>query len=56
MTPNKNPTKKSCSKLCHENHKKSLQKSQKGETGETTKSLEEPHRIFYTYKEGSYKV
>jgi hypothetical protein len=29
---------------------------QKRKTGETQSSLEEPHRIIYTYHEGSYKV
>jgi hypothetical protein len=30
--------------------------TQKGETGETQQSLEEPYQIIYTYREGSYKV
>jgi hypothetical protein len=30
--------------------------TKKGETGETQLSLEEPHRIIYTYHEDSYKV
>jgi hypothetical protein len=29
---------------------------QKGKSGRTQTSLEEPHRIIYTYHEGSYKV
>jgi hypothetical protein len=29
---------------------------QKGKPGRTQTSLEEPHRIIYTYHEGSYKV
>jgi hypothetical protein len=36
--------------------RKTAKNHQKGEMGETTKRLEEPHRNFYTCKEGSYKV
>jgi hypothetical protein len=43
IAPRKSPRKGS------ENH-------QKGETGKTHPSLEEPHRIIYTYQRGSYKV
>jgi hypothetical protein len=43
ITPRKSPRKGS------ENH-------QKGKSGRTQISLEEPHRIIYTYHEGSYKV
>jgi hypothetical protein len=48
--------KKSPSKLRHKNHKKGLRKSPKRKMGETTQGLEVPHRIIYTYNEGSYKV
>jgi hypothetical protein len=43
-------------KLRHENPKKRLRKSPKRENGKDNKSLEEPHRIIYTYHIGSYKV
>jgi hypothetical protein len=36
--------------------RKASKNHQKGEMGETTKSLEEPHQNFHTYKDGSYKV
>jgi hypothetical protein len=55
VTPNKIP-KKSYSKLCQENHTKELRKSPQRRTGQATHNLEEPHRIIYTYHEGSYKV
>jgi hypothetical protein len=36
--------------------RKDYENHQKGKTGETQSSLEEPCRIIYTYYEGSYKV
>jgi hypothetical protein len=36
--------------------RKGSEKHQKGKLGRTQTSLEEPHRIIYTYHEGSYKV
>jgi hypothetical protein len=39
------------SKLPHEKSKKRLRKSPKRKTGGTQPSLEEPHRIIYTYHE-----
>jgi hypothetical protein len=43
-------------KASHENPIKSSENQQKGKTGETQSSLEEPCRIIYTYQRGSYKV
>jgi hypothetical protein len=36
--------------------RKGSENHQKGETGKTHPSLEEPRRIIYTYQRGSYKV
>jgi hypothetical protein len=43
-------------KLPHENPRKDPKNHQKGKTGGTQPSLEEPRRIIYTYQRGSYKV
>jgi hypothetical protein len=39
-----------------ENPRKDPENHQKGKTGATHPSLEEPRRIIYTYQRGSYKV
>jgi hypothetical protein len=39
-----------------ENPRKDPQNHQKGKTGATKPSLEEPRRIIYIYQRGSYKV
>jgi hypothetical protein len=38
------------------NPRKGSENHQKGKTGKTHPSLEEPRRIIYTYQRGSYKV
>jgi hypothetical protein len=49
--------KRKVSKSLQENHQeKALKITKKGKRGRTQTSLEEPHRIIYTYHEGSYKV
>jgi hypothetical protein len=56
MTSNKNPSRKRPQNLTTKIAKKSSENHQKGKTGETQSSLEEPRQIIYTYHEGSYKV
>jgi hypothetical protein len=50
--------KRKVSKPTQENREelKGSENHQKGKTGETQSSLEEPRRIIYTYHERSYKV
>jgi hypothetical protein len=43
-------------KLLEGNPKNDPENHQRGKTGATHPSLEELHRIIYTYKRGSYKV
>jgi hypothetical protein len=56
VTSNKNPSKKRPQFLSTENPRKSSENHQKGKTGGTQTSLEEPRRIIYTHQNGSYKV
>jgi hypothetical protein len=56
VIPKTNPAKKDLRKLLTKIPRKSPENNQKGKTGETQSSLEEPRRIIYTYHEGSYKV
>jgi hypothetical protein len=52
VTSNKNPSKKCPQILPTKNPRKSSENHQKGKTGGTPTSLEEPRRIIYTYHEG----
>jgi hypothetical protein len=52
VTSNENPSKKRPQILPTENPRKSSENHQKGKTGGTQTSLEEPRRIIYTYHEG----
>jgi hypothetical protein len=54
--PPPNPKEKGLKTTTRNLPKKGLRKSPKGETRKTHLSLEEPHRIIYTYQRGSYKV
>jgi hypothetical protein len=54
-SPNKS-TREQPRKLSKKITKERLRKSPKRKPGRTQTSLEEPHRIIYTYHEGSYKV
>jgi hypothetical protein len=54
--PPPNPKEKGLKTATRNLPKKGLRKSPKGEIGKTHLSLEEPHRIIYTYQRGSYKV
>jgi hypothetical protein len=56
VTSNENPSKKCPQILSTENPRKSSENHQKGKTGGTQTSLEEPRRIIYTFHDGSYKV
>jgi hypothetical protein len=56
MTSNKNPSKKRPQNFPMENPRRDPENHQKGKTGGTQPSLEEPRRIIYTYQRGSYKV
>jgi hypothetical protein len=49
---NKNPSKKRPENFLTEIPRKGSENHQKGKTGGTPSSLEEPHRIIYTYQEG----
>jgi hypothetical protein len=51
-----NPKEKGPKTTTRNSPTKAFENHQKGKTGETQPSLEEPHRIIYTYHEGSYKV
>jgi hypothetical protein len=51
MTSNKNPSKKRPQNFPTEIPRKGSQNHQKGKSGGTQPSLEEPHRIIYTYHE-----
>jgi hypothetical protein len=51
-----NPKKKGLKTATTNSPRKVFEIHQKRKTGETQPSLEEPHRIIYTYQEGSYKV
>jgi hypothetical protein len=55
-TPPPNPKEKGLKTTTGKLPRKGSKNHQKGKTGETQSSLEEPHRIIYTYHEGSYKV
>jgi hypothetical protein len=55
-TPPTNPKEKGLKTTTRNSPTKAFENHQKGKTGETQPSLEEPHRIIYTYHEGSYKV
>jgi hypothetical protein len=56
VTSSKNPSKKCPQNFPTEIPRKDPENHQKGRTGGTQSSLEEPHRIIYTYQRGSYKV
>jgi hypothetical protein len=56
VTSNKNPLKKHSQNFSTEIPRKGYENHQKGKTGRTQTSLEEPRRIIYTYHESSYKV
>jgi hypothetical protein len=56
VTSNKNPSKKRPQIFPTENPRKDPENHQKGKTGATHPSLEEPRQIIYTYQRGSYKV
>jgi hypothetical protein len=56
LTSNKNPSKNYPQNFYTKNPRKGSENNQKGKTGETQPSLEEPRRIIYTYHRGSYKV
>jgi hypothetical protein len=51
-----NPKEKGLKTTTRKCQEKGSKNHQKGKTGETQSSLEEPRRIIYTYHEGSYKV
>jgi hypothetical protein len=51
VTSNKNPSNKRPQILSTENPRKRSKNHQKGKTGGTQTSLEEPRRIIYTYQE-----
>jgi hypothetical protein len=51
LTPNKNPSKKLLQNFPMEIPRKGSENQQKGKTGGTQPSLEEPRRIIYTYHE-----
>jgi hypothetical protein len=55
MHPHQIPKRKGL-KIAPKIAKKGLQNHQKGETGKTHPSLEEPPQIIYTYQRGSYEV
>jgi hypothetical protein len=55
-TSPQNPQEKDLKSTTRKSPRKGSENHKKGKTGETTSSLEEPHRIIYTYMEGSYKV
>jgi hypothetical protein len=54
--PLSNPKEKGLKTTIRKSRRKGSENHQKGETGETQSSLEEPRRIIYTYHEDSYKV
>jgi hypothetical protein len=51
MTSNKNPSKKRPQNFPTENLRKGSENHQKGKTGGTQSSLDEPRQIIYTYHE-----
>jgi hypothetical protein len=51
VTSNKNPSKKHTQNFPTEDPRKGSENHQKGKTGGTQSSLEEPRRIIYTYHE-----
>jgi hypothetical protein len=55
-TPPPNPQDKSLEKSPRKLPRKGFENHQKGKPGRTQTSLEEQHRIIYTYHEGSHKV
>jgi hypothetical protein len=54
--PQPNPQEKGLKSTTRKTPRKGFENHQKGKTWKTTLGLEEPHRIIYTYHEGSYKV
>jgi hypothetical protein len=54
--PPTNPQEKGLENSPRKLPRKSFKNQQKGKSGRTQTSLEEPRRIIYTYREGSYKV
>ena len=54
--PPPNPKEKGLKTATRKSPRKASENHQKGETGKTHPSLEEPRRIIYTYQRGSYKV
>jgi hypothetical protein len=56
VASNKNPSKKRPQNFPTKIPRKDPENHQKGKTGGTQLSLEEPRRIIYTYQRGSYKV
>jgi hypothetical protein len=56
IPPPPNPKEKGLKSATRKSLRKDSENHQKGETGKTRPSLEEPRRIMYTYKRGSYKV
>jgi hypothetical protein len=54
--PPPNPEEKGLKSATRNSSIKGSEKHQKGKTGDTQSSLEEAHRIIYTYHEGSYEV
>jgi hypothetical protein len=56
VTSNKNPSKKRPQNLPTEIPRKDPENHQKGKTGATHPSLEEPRGIIYTYQGGPYKI
>jgi hypothetical protein len=54
--PTPNPKEKGLKTTTRRTPTKTSENHQKGETGKTHPSLEEPRRITYTYQRGSYKV
>jgi hypothetical protein len=55
-TPPLNPKEKGLEIAPRKSPRKASENHQKGQTGKTHPSLEEPRRIIYTYQRGSYKV
>jgi hypothetical protein len=54
--PSPNPKEKGLKTTTRNSPRKAFENHQKGETGKTHPTLEEPRRIIYTYQRGSYKV
>jgi hypothetical protein len=56
IQPPPNPKEKGLEIAPRKSPRKVSKNHQKGQTGKTHPSLEEPRRIIYTYQRGSYKV